>query len=51
MVERARSTFLGGGARDAVLVDLPAELPPVRADRYCCRRARIFGRFGTDTDQ
>ena len=29
----ARSTFLGGGARHAVLVDLPADLPPVLADR------------------
>ena len=32
LVERARSTFLGGGGRHAVLVDLPAELPPVMAD-------------------
>ena len=33
LVERARSTFLSGGARHAVLVDLPAGLPPVMADR------------------
>ena len=33
LVERARSTFLGGGGRHAVLVDLPAGLPPVMADR------------------
>ncbi len=32
LVERARSTFLGGGGRHAVLVDLPAGLPPVMAD-------------------
>ena len=28
LVERARSTFLSGGGRHAVLVDLPAGLPP-----------------------
>ena len=33
LVERARSTFLGAGGRHAVLVDLPAGLPPVMADR------------------
>ena len=33
LVERARSTFLSGGARHAVLVDLPAGLAPVMADR------------------
>ena len=33
LVEQARSTFLGGGGRHAVLVDLPAGLPPVMADR------------------
>ena len=34
LVERARSTFLGGGGgRHAVVVDLPAGLPPVMADR------------------
>ena len=33
LVERARSTFLSGGGRHTVLVDLPAELPPVMADR------------------
>ena len=33
LVERARSTFVSGGGRHAVLVDLPAGLPPVMADR------------------
>ncbi len=33
LVERARSTFLSGGGRHAVLVDLPAGLSPVMADR------------------
>ena len=33
LVERARNTFLGGGARHPVLVDLPSALPPVMADR------------------
>ena len=33
LVERARDTFLSGGGRHAVLVDLPAGLPPMMADR------------------
>ena len=33
LVEQARSTFLSAGGRHAVLVDLPAGLPPVMADR------------------
>ncbi len=33
LVERARTTFLSAGSRHAVLVDLPAGLPPVMADR------------------
>ena len=33
LVEAARSTFLGGGGRHPVVVDLPANLPPVMADR------------------
>ena len=33
LVERARTTFAGGGGRHAVLVDLPAGLPAVMADR------------------
>ena len=33
LVERARSTFVGGGGRHAVLVDLPSGLHPVMADR------------------
>ncbi|MDE2904754.1 MAG: response regulator, partial [Acidobacteriota bacterium] len=33
LVDRARSTFLGGGARHAVAIDLPPGLPLVMADR------------------
>ena len=33
LVERARATFLGGGARHGVVVDLPSDLPQVMADR------------------
>ena len=33
LVERARNTFLSGGARQTVLIDLPAGLPRVMADR------------------
>ena len=33
LVERARNTFIGGGGRHAVLIDLPESLPPVMADR------------------
>ena len=33
LVERARNTFLSGGARHTVLIDLPGDLPPVMADR------------------
>ncbi|MDE0629846.1 MAG: response regulator [Bryobacterales bacterium] len=33
LVDRARSTFLSGGGRHAILVDLPPELPRVLADR------------------
>ena len=33
LVDRARNTFLSGGARHAVRIDLPPELPPVMADR------------------
>ncbi|MCY4440329.1 MAG: response regulator [Deltaproteobacteria bacterium] len=33
LVERARSTFVSGGGRHGVLVDLPASLPRVMADR------------------
>ncbi len=33
LVDRARSTFLSGGARHAVRIDLPPELPRVMADR------------------
>ena len=33
LVDQARSTFLAGGARHTVLIDLPPELPPVMADR------------------
>ena len=33
LVDRARNTFLSGGARHSVLIDLPGDLPPVMADR------------------
>ena len=33
LVERARNTFVSGGGRQAVLVDLPPDLPRVMADR------------------
>ena len=33
LVERARNTFLGGGGRHGIVVDLPADLPRVMADR------------------
>ena len=33
LVDRARNTFLSGGGRHPVLIDLPLDLPPVMADR------------------
>ena len=33
LVERARNTFLSGGARHSVVIDLPTDLPRVMADR------------------
>ena len=33
LVDRARNTFLSGGGLHTVLIDLPADLPPVMADR------------------
>ena len=33
LVERARNTFLGGGGRHGIHVDLPADLPRAMADR------------------
>ena len=33
LVDQARNAFLSGGARHAVLIDLPPSLPPVLADR------------------
>ncbi len=33
LVDQARNTFLSGGARHDVLIDLPPDLPPVLADR------------------
>ena len=33
LVDRARTTFLSGGARHTVLIDLPPDLPTVMADR------------------
>ena len=32
LVEQARTTFLSGGARQAIRIDLPPDLPPVMAD-------------------
>ena len=32
LVERSRTTFLSGGGRHAVLIDLPQDLPPAMAD-------------------
>ena len=33
LVDRARNTFLSGGGRHTILIDLPPGLPPVMADR------------------
>ena len=33
LVDQARNTFLSGGARHAILIDLPPDLPKVMADR------------------
>ena len=33
LVEQARNTFLSGGGRHTVLIDLPPDLPPVLADQ------------------
>ena len=33
LVDRARNTFLSGGGKHAVRIDLPPDLPPVMADR------------------
>ena len=33
LVDRARGTFVSGGGRHPVLIDLPPDLPPVMADR------------------
>ena len=33
LVDQARAAFLGGGAKDNIEIDLPADLPPVAADR------------------
>ena len=41
LVERARGTFLSGGARHGVVVDLPPDLPRVMADRR--RIAQVLG--------
>ena len=34
LIEQARTAFIGGGARHAVAVDLPPDLPQVMADRH-----------------
>ena len=36
LVDQARNTFLSGGGRHAVHIDLPPGLPPVLADRQRC---------------
>ena len=41
LVDRARTTFLSGGGRHAMLIDLPADLPRVMADRR--RIAQVLG--------
>ena len=41
LVEQARSTFLGGGGRHPVVVDMPPGLPPAMADRR--RIAQVLG--------
>ena len=41
LVERARSAFLAGGGRHGIIVDLPARLPLVMADRR--RVAQVLG--------
>ena len=33
LVDQARAAFLGGGAKNNIEIDLPADLPPVAADR------------------
>ena len=33
LVDEARNTFIGGGGREKILIDLPPDLPPVMADR------------------
>ena len=33
LVEQARNTFLSGGGRHAIRIDMPEDLPPVMADR------------------
>ena len=33
LVDQARNTFISGGGRHTVLIDIPPELPPVMADR------------------
>ena len=46
LVDRARNTFLNGGARHAVAIDLPPELPPVMADRQ--RIAQVLNNLLTN---
>ena len=41
LVDRARTTFLSGGARHAVLIDLPPDLPTAMADRRRRSSCRI----------
>ena len=46
LVERARTTFVSGGGRNAILIDLPAGLPPVMADRR--RIAQVLNNLFTN---
>ena len=41
LAEQARTTFLSGGGRNAIEIDLPADLPPVLADRQ--RIVQVLG--------
>ena len=41
LVDQARNAFIAGGARHAVLIDLPADLPRVMADRQ--RVVQVLG--------
>ncbi len=46
LVDRARNTFLSGGGRHTILIDLPPDLPPVMADRR--RIAQVLNNLFTN---